>query len=63
MAPNQDIGDALGGWIVVSRLHSKDSFERYSFCSLSCLQHWTQGQMPCVPDVFLYSMSDSSCEL
>ncbi|MCL1885316.1 MAG: hypothetical protein FWF98_00905 [Dehalococcoidia bacterium] len=63
IGPNQDIGDALRGWVIISRLRGKDSFERCSFCSICCLQQWAQTQVATIPDVFLHSLSDSPCNL
>jgi len=63
IAPGQALGDALSGWAIVSRLRSKDSFDRCSFCSMSCLQQWAQTQVPVIPDIFLHSLNDSSCNL
>ena len=61
MAPGQALGDALSGWVIVSRLRDKDSFDRFSFCSMCCLQQWVQRQVPVIPDIFLHSLDDSSC--
>jgi len=63
VAPSQAIGDALCGWVVVSRIHNKDSFDRCSFCSMYCLEQWAQTQIPAIPDVFLHSLNDSPCNL
>ena len=52
--------DVLHGWLMVSCLKGRESIERYSFCSLDCLQKWVALQMPAVPDVFIESLGEES---
>ena len=60
MAQGQSLGEALHGWLIISCVKDKDSFERHSFCSLGCLREWTDTQMPEVPEVFRRSL-DGQC--
>jgi hypothetical protein len=53
MAGGQSLGEAMCGWLVLSYLKEEDNFDRFSFCSMECLQRWTQSQMPAVPEIFL----------
>jgi len=59
MNPGQALGDALSGWVIVSSMRDRDSFDRFSFCSMCCLHHWVQQQVPVIPEVFLHSIDDS----
>jgi len=50
----------LRGWLVVSSLKGLETIDRYSFCSLSCLKRWVDGQAPGVPEVFIKSLGEES---
>jgi len=50
--------DVLHGWLMLSRLKGSESVDRYSFCSLSCLQKWLNEQLPVVPEVFMKSLGE-----
>ncbi len=52
--------DVLHGWLMVSCLKGPESIERYSFCSLGCLQKWVDIQMPVVPDIFIESLGEEN---
>ena len=40
MAGGQSLGEAMGGWLILSRIKDKENFDRFSFCSMGCLQTW-----------------------
>jgi hypothetical protein len=56
MAGGQSLGEAMCGWLVLSHIKDKDNFDRFSFCSVGCLQHWTQDRLPVVPEAFRRSL-------
>jgi hypothetical protein len=58
MAAGQSLGEALCGWYVLSHIKDKDSFDRLSFCSVSCLTRWSQNQLSAIPDIFRSALDD-----
>ena len=56
MAGGQSLGEAMSGWLIVSCIKDKDNFDRYSFCSVGCLNYWVRERLPLVPDVFRRSL-------
>jgi hypothetical protein len=51
---------ALAEWLTVSHWKGMASVDRYSFCSLSCLQRWVETQVPKIPEVFLKYLEDGN---
>ena len=50
--------DVLHGWFMLSHLKAPEVVDRYSFCSLGCLQKWLNKQLPAVPEVFIKSLGE-----
>ena len=50
--------EALQGWLTVSSWERPGVAEHYNFCSFSCLEAWTNDQVPRVPEVFLDSFKE-----
>ena len=50
--------EVLQGWLIVAHCKGAGSFERYHFCSFSCLKSWADAQIPQVPEVFLESFKE-----